>query len=510
MDVYELIIQKGTLGALKYANQIENKNYRLASQIDEAVVNFYRNEEMVRIAQGQFGYYSPPGQNIKQPDKQYVPPRGQNIKQLEKRDKQRDEQYGYFKVPPHGTPDPDGYLRSPASEDPLNNLKNNLYQAPKLFRARGAINLAQQERLFKAFESALKAGEINKAIDLFKKSNPFYTKLDTPPMRQRFIDSASKILNPTQYTKFLNDVAKIMEQERASRFIPPILKSPAKNLLNLGVAVHPVIKNAPGFESLTPAIKEELMGKSFEDACNILATRTRGTQFFTNFDTYMKSRAPSDFIHRYLSFAPRTKERIVNQGILKLVEKFPQLEGALAKFGGAKIVFGKIIGPIALGMDAINLWRDVDVYGWDGKNICQLVSVIIGAASVGSGALALATGGGTAPITAALSVLWLVASIGCGFVAQHDKPIPGKSTPQLQENTDQITDNNIKNLIGKVKMSDLSMDDQNRARDIFNNWKNNKQAMKRNFYEQAKGGLFKKPVSVLAGLESYLRDGSFF
>lgn len=496
MDVYELIIQKGTLGALKYANQIENKNYRLASQIDEAVVNFYRNEEMVRIAQGEFGYFSPRGQNIKQPDKI-----------LEQRE-QRDKQYGYYKVPPRGTPDPDGYLRSPASEDPLNNLKNNLYQVPKYFEAKSAINLARDERLFKAFESALKAGEINKATDLFKNSNPLLTNLSTPPMRQRFLDSASKILKfpSPEYDKFIKNVAGIMSQESASKFIPGILKSPVKNLLNLGVAIHPAIKSAPGFYTLSPDITKELMGKSFDEAKYILEQKTVGTQFLHDFKQYIAQRGPGYFSEKYLQFAPRAKEKIVNQGILKLVEKFPQIEGALAKFGGAKIVFGKIIGPIILAMDAINLWHDVDVYRWDSKNICQLVSVIIGSGAIGT---AVATGGAGTPLAALLSVLWLVASIGCG-VAQHDKPIPGKSTPQLQENTDQITDNNIKNLIGKVKMSDLSTDDQNRAREIFNDWKNNKQAMKRNFYEQAKGGLFKKPVSVLAGLESYLRDGSFF
>lgn len=36
MDVYE-IIERGTIGALKYANQIENKNFKLANQIDDAV-----------------------------------------------------------------------------------------------------------------------------------------------------------------------------------------------------------------------------------------------------------------------------------------------------------------------------------------------------------------------------------------------------------------------------------------------------------------------------------------
>ena len=328
-------------------------------------------------------------------------------------------------------------------------------------------------------------------------------------MRQRFLDSALKILkfNSPEYDKFIKNVAGIMSQESASKFIPGILKSPVKNLLNLGVTIHPAIKSAPGFYTLSPDIKKELIGKSFDEAKYILEQKTVGTQFLQDFKQYIAQRGPGYFSEKYLQFAPRSKGKIVEQGILKLVEKFPQLEEALGKFGGAKIVFGKILGPIILAMDAINLWRDVDVYGWDGKNICQLVSIIIGSGAIAS---TVATGGAATPLAIALSALWLVASIGCGLVAQHDMPISGKSTPQLQENTDQITDNNIKNLIGKVKMSDLPMDDQHRAREIFNNWKNNKQAMKRNFYEQAKGGLFKKPVSVLAGLESYLRDGSFF
>jgi hypothetical protein len=45
MDVYELIYERGTIGALLYANKIENKNIRLASKIDSAV------HEINRLAQ---------------------------------------------------------------------------------------------------------------------------------------------------------------------------------------------------------------------------------------------------------------------------------------------------------------------------------------------------------------------------------------------------------------------------------------------------------------------------
>ena len=39
MDVYELILHKGYVGALLYANSIDSTNYRLASEIDLAVAS---------------------------------------------------------------------------------------------------------------------------------------------------------------------------------------------------------------------------------------------------------------------------------------------------------------------------------------------------------------------------------------------------------------------------------------------------------------------------------------
>lgn len=42
MDVYNLILDRGYLGALKYASEIEDKNFRLASEIDQIVSELYR------------------------------------------------------------------------------------------------------------------------------------------------------------------------------------------------------------------------------------------------------------------------------------------------------------------------------------------------------------------------------------------------------------------------------------------------------------------------------------
>jgi hypothetical protein len=52
MDVYDLILQKGTLNALKYAQSIERTNYRLASEIDDAVIDVFN-----KFSQSHIGTY---------------------------------------------------------------------------------------------------------------------------------------------------------------------------------------------------------------------------------------------------------------------------------------------------------------------------------------------------------------------------------------------------------------------------------------------------------------------
>ena len=43
-----MILEKGTIGALKYAQDIEQKNYRIASKIDSAVVEIYSFTKFAR------------------------------------------------------------------------------------------------------------------------------------------------------------------------------------------------------------------------------------------------------------------------------------------------------------------------------------------------------------------------------------------------------------------------------------------------------------------------------
>ena len=51
VDVYDLILEKGMSGALKYANQVEDTQPQLANEIDRAVFSMCKNAGMVKVAQ---------------------------------------------------------------------------------------------------------------------------------------------------------------------------------------------------------------------------------------------------------------------------------------------------------------------------------------------------------------------------------------------------------------------------------------------------------------------------
>ena len=70
MDVYNLILERGYIGALDYANKIEHKNLRLASEIDEIVSELFRmasGVKSIRTAQTampRFQSYTIPQSNV--------------------------------------------------------------------------------------------------------------------------------------------------------------------------------------------------------------------------------------------------------------------------------------------------------------------------------------------------------------------------------------------------------------------------------------------------------------
>jgi len=79
VDVYNLILERGYIGALDYANKIEHKNLRLASEIDEIVSELFKiasGVKSIRTAQTampRFKSYTMPTAPVRSPQQSSIP-----------------------------------------------------------------------------------------------------------------------------------------------------------------------------------------------------------------------------------------------------------------------------------------------------------------------------------------------------------------------------------------------------------------------------------------------------
>ena len=187
------------------------------------------------------------------------------------------------------------------------------------------------------------------------------------------------------------------------------------------------------------------------------------------------------------------------QGLKLAAEKFPALGKVLP-------ILGKVLGPLALFLEAKGFFEDVTKYGWDNKTICNFLSLLAGAVTV----VAPLAGPAGVAVAAVSGIIWAVIGVGCMWV-EHDKPLEGKSEPSDNEDVNDINDENVFALKGKVKMSDLSDKDKRISQEIYDQYKDDRDELIREFNSNAMTpGRFDKPVSVLAGVQTQLDGGQFF
>ena len=498
MDVYELIIQRGTLGALKYANQIENKNYRLASQIDEAVVRLCKNAGMtgmIRTAQDlpNLPYtplYSGPSQNYN-----YTPTQSTQSEQFAPEYDPSEYNTGYYR--PKGEKKDDNNAGGFSGSSSYGTLYG--YQAGKRALLSNLFNVR-----LKTFEKLLKAGQFSEATKILnntpKELNSYYDFTKPEIIRKKFLDLAEKELGKgtPAYEKFIFDAAGSLKQNlyenvTQSKFTKKI---PGIKYTALGRNWHPAIQQLSEFGGLTADQKNMLRGQTIEEIKDIITKP--GTNFPSAFRQELDQKGFS-LAEEFLQKAPSAKEGVLKQGLQLAAEKFPAL-------GKVIPILGKALGPIALFLEGKGFFDDVTKYGWDNKTICDFLSLLAGAVTV----IAPLTGVG-APIAAVSGVIWAVLGVGCMFVPEHKKPLEGKSEPSDKEDVNDINDENVFALKGKVKMSDLSDKDKRISQDIYDQYKDNRDELIREFNSNAMTpGRFDKPVSVLAGVQTQLDGGQFF
>lgn len=483
MDVYELIIERGTIGALKYANQIENKNFKLANQIDDAVLRLCKNAGMIRTAQeipdipwdyagsSSYSFSPPPLQN--NPSYNYSPPASQNYPSTLSDNKSNSE--------PQET----------GSANPFLGLAGSVAIPLAKFKAWKNWRNIQYAKKIKDFKSLLEMGNNQAAIEMLNNAPKEFSQgfrgglqgfLDPVKVRQQFLNEArNTLVDPEEYQNFIHDAAGSMKNSlNESLRRHKVLKKIPK-------AIHPAVEN---FDFLSEAQKKSLRGKSIEEVKRIFEKSTN-PNLLQDFESHIaKSGKGFEAAEKLLQETPSKNAGILKQGFQLLAEKFPLV-------GKVMPVLEKFLGPIAVLLEAKGFFEDLE-YGWDMKTICNFASLLAGAATV----LGIP---GIAPI------LWGILSIGC-MIVHHG---PKKSAPDEKNKADtsdinDINDENVNALVGKVQISDLSQKDQELSQQMYDRYKDNEEQLIKEFKSAAYGGKFDNPVSVLAGVDTQLNNGKFF
>lgn len=511
VDIYQLILERGMLGALEYASKIEGENHKLASQIDSAVTQMYRNASGVskRTAQFTSGTF----RNFDIPQT-YTPT--------------------YTQSPAQAPSQPASQSASPASaysyEDPMaqeerdwsnkSNLETgaslasgfivlNKYQAFKLFKnslygPNGAVFKEYQALLAKG--ASLSPAETTKLADILSK---------VP--RYAYIQNGTPVTLIDEYTKLI-DVGKLGAQnvetiiskaaETASRpsqgalirFLHKFSPVKAGKLLDKISWTHPIVEEfSPGLATgaQNENILKSLKGKSTSEALqhleNIASNNRKEIKSIIDrfsaqgvstsadlraigqdaladqVDNLLGEAGVATKFKNYLGgkgidvgkeFLSKTKGGIAagaakaeaNEGLLmgifsKIATKYPVLAGSLR-------LLSKVAGPLAVALEAKGAFDEYKESGLTPRFMCNILSLILGIVTTGS----VMTGIG-APVAAVTGPLWGVVSIGCMFFPSEDKDKKDRPTQLTQEDVDKREDT--------VKWDDLSDKDKAQAKEIL-------------------------------------------
>lgn len=476
MDVYELILERGCIGALSYANQIEKDNIKLASEIDEAVAGLLRiasGETLIKTAQAY-------------PQQRYAPPT--NI--IAPRSS--------VPLPPMSARLPNN---NPAAFDPAA-VQSNLPQAPKGTVTKGMdyleghamgtnpyVGRAKIPVIAAQLIMPLKRVNIlvNGAIKAIK-SAPAGS-----PQQLEALDKVAEIIARTPNagvggmtpatntlldsvfgSGFVKSGKTIREAltDRVLGEIGPNVLTREHFMMKLSDAVftsqNMVQKWVPGANKMM-----SVLGKDFKNELHpLIKSMPNGEQWIKDFEAVTgtsakgKTLADIDKIVGQAVNAGKTGANTLKADLLGHMGQTGVMETAIAlpsksesmltqligKFPGLKILF-KFLGPLVVAYDGWNLKSEVDKYGWDAKNVCNGLSFLAGVCSL------------IPPIAPVAMVIWGLMSVGCMFTPAHDdkKTVEKQNEPILVQIQKRAKE--------PIKLDILSPKDQALAKALFNQYK---------------------------------------
>jgi hypothetical protein len=463
VDVYDLILDQGCLGALKYADQIERTNIRLASKIDSAVSEIYKNTRFAGDPNNPYNI-SPnynPNQELNAPN---LP--AQNAS----------GQVGNSSVPMPSL--------SNLGMD-ISGINVDTAARIQAFRRAMIIRYNGQLRLFKTYLEQGKTIDATKILNNAPKDLSFYFGGNSVAIRSNFIKAAQDTLGvgSPKYIEFIQTAAGKHAADTAGGIVGGIVGKflPQK----AGTFIHPSIQN---LQSVLPGVTQaELKNMDIADARKLMArkdlefamahgavTPAEFTQFANEtpnaIEAFLKKTGEQtthiEALQKYIKTdGLKASEQLLTNAAPSNVWKLENIltkligEGSKFSFLGKILKFGgKILGPLAVVLDTKGFFDEYELHGLDGRTICDLCSLMLGAASL------------IPLLTQFAGPLWLVVSLGCTFFVQHEKEKPAEKTQsnsgsssstdsnKLSPQDQQLYDNLIKENLGNTDQLNLVME----------------------------------------------------
>jgi hypothetical protein len=425
VDVYQLILDRGTIGALLYANEIENKNIRLASKIDKAVNYINRISQVPTFSPVEVP--SMPAQIPSQVPKEHT--MGPGTKQILD-----------SRVDPPGNKNVDFFGR-------LTQEGSGMYAASKFLkyiklpRVGGVdqlINLAKTgtaEEQIAAKQALTKL--INKAPNEIELGGLFGTDLANAKGLLTKKDLITKISNGLPA-----DSAEILANAAHSPNINFVSK--ATSALKSKISKAPV--ESPLLESLdlSKAAKNVIKDANPTEWENMLASHT-ATDLIADVAKVQKGLSSKNLT---TLLTEGDGAAAGAQNVLKAVAEtegpFSGIFGKILGFAKNPL-FGKFLMGVGTALQAYDVWKDIQQYGYDAQTICKIAGVISGVCSF------------IPPLAPFAIPLNFVLGFGCSFVPRDSSKA-----------SDQISSKDITDRAQNINASNLDSNDLSKLQTIAN------------------------------------------
>lgn len=453
MDVYDLILERGIIGAIAYANKIDRTNYRLASKID------YATQDLIKIAQFQpmqFIQPASPSQFSQSPTTQ-----NQNSvispELIGPEKKLTDEDLVRIFGPDIPTSNKWGLLDSAlncikiAAELKLSQAATTEIVKKYNFKK---IDYLLNQLLDPKISQVVKSGLSEELSTLIHNApgpiqSPF---LNRPPLDVKG-DLLRRIRTLYQYPSNTPDVARNLDD-----VIKGVLDKTAADSKGL----HSILKQnnvyTNQFNSLIQQGKisaSDLNGKTLQELDDILAKNSGNSPVLTSKDpSFLKKINTKLVIDDVVKESKISQQNWIGKLLTSASEKFPILGKILPWVG-------KIAGPLFVALSAKNLIEDyIKLKGKvDGRWWCEFAAAVLSILSF------------IPPLTPFALPLSMILGLGCGFVFKRDE----------EPNPSSLKPSDYRERMKSITREQLSQKDAGMIDRLFNEFSSDKKLLQQSF-----------------------------